>query len=104
MVILSLKKDLETNLLSAEITPENRLLSDFLETEIQQDRAYIDYLLNQATMLENLPFEINGNAYGLILTNVDYKITALYSDEMTSGPLPDLLDILRQWREFLQPE
>ncbi len=104
MPIMTLLKDPETGLLKAELSPENGVLCDFFESEIQQDRAFIAFLKAQAEDRESLPFEINGNAHTLTLTGPQYEITSLQSGETTSGPLSDLLDLLRQWDGFLRGE
>lgn len=98
---LTLRKDPETRLISAEIVPENSLLSEFLESEIQQDQALIALLRTHTDNPDQRPFEITGNAHTLALTETDYHITSLNDDTMTSGPLGDFIDLLHQWDQFL---
>ncbi|PHQ69961.1 MAG: hypothetical protein COB93_06670 [Sneathiella sp.] len=103
--MLIIDRNTETGLLHAKIMPENKLLEDFLQTEIQQDITLI-HLLKQKTFDPHaLPFEITGNAHSLTLTKDEYLISSLYGGEhCCRGPLTEFMDILQQWAYFLENE
>ncbi|MBO0335136.1 hypothetical protein J0X12_16055 [Sneathiella sp. CAU 1612] len=101
-----LTRDTESGLIDVKITPENKLLKEFFETEIQDDMALIDYLVTKATHQEGKDFEITGNAFSLTLTPDRYSITPLYEDRRSpqGGPRRDFFLLLDYWRQFLENE
>lgn len=101
-----LTRDKESSLIDVKISPENKLLKEFFETEIQDDMALIDYLMTKATHQQDKDYEITGNAFSLTLTPDRYIITPLYEDTRSpqGGPRGDLFLLLDYWRQFLENE
>jgi len=100
--MLTVTKDRDTGLLIAEILPENKVLSGFLETEIQQDLGLLHLIQQRISDTDALPNEINGNAHSLSLTKGKYIISALFdSGQSCKGPLQELTYVLDQWEAYL---
>ena len=106
MLEIHLKIDKETGLIEAELSPENILLKEFFETEIQGDIALADYLKTKATGPQDEDYEITGNGFTLTLSPDRYIITPIYEDTRApkDGPRDDFFLLLDHWRQFLSHE
>jgi hypothetical protein len=106
MPTISIKADPDTGLYKSKITPSNRLLEEFLESEVQEDMAFIQYLREAIKRLDKISFEINGNAHCLKLTTSDYTVSPLHENEndLSSGPLDDFIYFLNEWEKALSTQ
>ncbi len=81
---------------------EAQCLKDFIETELLQDIAYIDHLLDQLNKPEMGTFEILGNSYTLIVKDNKFVIENQYDDEeRMTGDLPFFINTLENLRKIL---
>lgn len=103
MLAILMKRDEKTGFITAKISPENKLLEQYLETEIQGDIALIDYLLDRTANALGGGFEITGNAFSLTLTPDKYLIEPLFDDDKGAqeGAREDLFYLLDRWRAFI---
>ncbi|MEH6526387.1 MAG: hypothetical protein V7723_09960 [Sneathiella sp.] len=103
MAKISIHMDSQSGLLKCQITPTNNILSDFFESEIQEDPAFIHYLKQSIDKLSNGSFEINGNAHCLKVTKTVYAVTPLYQTVSTwvMGPISDFTFFLDEWEKAL---
>ncbi len=103
MIEVTLHRDMKSGLVKARISPANRLLEEFFETEIQNDAAVIHYLSSRAADADGYDVEVTGNAFNLTLTADQYVISPLFDPERASqeGPRSDFFFILDKWQEFL---
>lgn len=103
MLEILMARDEKTGLITAEISPENKILEEFLETEIQGDIALIDYLFDRTANALGGGFEITGNAFSLTLTPDRYLIEPLFEDggRQQEGKREDLFYLLDRWRAFV---
>ena len=103
---ISIHRDQKSGLLKARISPANKVLEEFLETEIQNDLRVIDYLTERTLDAAIHYVDTTGNAFSLKLTADSYFITPLYENDIPpqEGPLDEFLYLLNQWRDFLKKE
>ncbi|MDF2367990.1 hypothetical protein [Sneathiella sp.] len=106
MLEIHLERDKETGLIESRLSPENNLLKEFFETEIQDDMALINYLRTKTIDQEGEDYEITGNSFTLTLTLDRYIITPIYEDTRPpqDGPREDFFYLLDRWRQFLKRE
>jgi|TARA_R110002094_G_scaffold25946_4_gene38255 hypothetical protein len=106
MMEISIRRDRKTGLLHIKTTPENKLLEEFFETEIQNDLALIDYVYARLARQEDTETEITGNAFSLLLTHDRYIITPLFEQGLPpfEGPQEEFLHILDCWRKRLEKD
>ncbi len=99
-------RDINSGLIKVKILPENKLLEEFFETEIQDDLALTDYLMSKDAGRNGNDYEITGNAFSLTLTADRYIISPLYEDKRApqEGPSVDFFTLLSRWRHFLKNE
>ncbi|MEX0582817.1 MAG: hypothetical protein WD185_04040 [Sneathiella sp.] len=98
-----MNRDKATGLIRTKISPENKMLEEFFETEIQGDIALIDYLFDKAADAPGGEFEINGNAFSLTLTADSYQIESIFDEngQRQEGAREDLFYLLDRWRAFI---
>ena len=96
--------DPDTGLINCKIVPKNNLMEEFLESEIQEDIAFVEYLRKAIEELDENGFEINGNAHCLRLTTTDYSVSRLHEnvDDVSSGRLDDFTYFLVEWEKALR--
>ncbi len=106
MLEIHLTRDKESGLIEVTLSPENKLLKEFFETEIQGDIALIDYLKTKEAGNQGEDYEITGNGFTLTLNHDRYIITPLYEDTRPAqaGPRGDFFLLLDRWRQFLKKE
>ena len=106
MLKIHLQRDRKTGLIEARLSPENKLLKEFFETEIQDDIALINYLRTKDTDIQDENFEITGNGFTLTLTSDRFIITPIYEDTRPpeGGPRDNFFHLLNCWRQFLNTE
>ena len=106
MIDITLHRDPKTGLIKGKISPANRMLEEFFETEIQNDIAVIHYLSSRATDADGYNVEVTGNAFTLTLTADQYIVSPLYDPDTAphEGPREDFFFILGEWRKFLAQE
>lgn len=81
---------------------EAQILKDFIETELQQDIAFTDHLLNQLNIPERGIFEISGNSFTLTVKNNRFSIDNLYcEEERIRGDLSFFIETLELWKKAL---
>lgn len=100
---ISLRRSRESGLLSVKLTPENRVLEEFFETEIQNDLGLVEHLLARINAAGREAIELNGNAFSLQLMGEHYTITPLFdASPPVSGPREDFLRLLQHWHRRLR--
>ena len=106
MLEIHLERDKKTGLIEVRIFPENNLLKEFFETEIQDDMALINYLRTKDAGVLEENYEITGNGFTLTLTADRYMITPVYEDTRApqEGPREKFFLLLNYWRQFLLGE
>ena len=96
-------RDSDTGIVSGKITPENKLLEDYFETEIQNDTGVIRHLRKKLMDSDGADVELIGNAYYLSLGPETFTIRSLFEPDSraTTGSTGDFLFLLDQWYDFL---
>ncbi|MCF8469060.1 MAG: hypothetical protein K9G33_16820 [Sneathiella sp.] len=103
MVQIAITRDSDTGVISGKITPENKTLEDYFETEIQNDSGIIRHLRKKLMDSDGTDVELIGNAYYLALGPETFTVRPLFEPGLppATGPTGDFLFLLDQWADFL---
>ena len=94
-MIYNLYRDATTGKIVFEANPTFSSLKSFVESELQEDIAFIDLLRRKLNSPTISPSEITGNSHTILIGQTSFQIENLYDDqEPFSGDNKDLLDLL----------
>ena len=98
----NLHRDATTGKIVFEADPVFSILKSFVESELQEDIAFIDLLRLKLKAPTNLPSEITGNSHTILIDKTSFQIENLYDDqEPLSGDNKDLLDLLETLKSLI---
>ncbi|MBL4740022.1 MAG: hypothetical protein JKY12_03460 [Sneathiella sp.] len=70
----------------------------FFETELQEDKALAQHLLNLALAQDKPQSEFSGNLYNMLIYKSNFTIENLFDEKETfTGDRTFLTEILKQW-------
>lgn len=101
-MIYNLYRDATTGKIVFESDPRFSSLKSFVESELQEDIAFIDLLRLKLKTTTISPSEITGNSHTILINQTSFQIENLYEDrEPLSGDNKDLIKLLEALKNLL---